>query len=144
MPQSAQSSDSIGRLPVNRLSLKRRKNLLPRRFRRQMFCGATFCSIVGFDRPAVFEQSLLEKKKNHLPVDSGDKCFAMPRSARSRSSIGRLPVNRLFLKRRKNPHPSRFKRQMFCGDTFCSSVGLDRPAVFEQSLLEKKKKSPSQ
>jgi hypothetical protein len=33
---------------------------------------------------------------------------------------------------------------MFCDDTFCSSVGLDRPAVFEQSLLEKKKKSPSQ
>ena len=32
---------------------------------------------------------------------------------------------------------------MFCGDTFCSIVGLGMQAVFEQSLLEKKKKSPS-
>ena len=28
-----------------------------------MFCGATFCSIVGFDRPAASEASVLEKKK---------------------------------------------------------------------------------
>jgi hypothetical protein len=47
-----------------------------------MFCDATFCSIVGFDWPAVFEVSLLEKKKN--------------------------------------PLPSRFRRQMFCDATFCS------------------------
>ena len=33
---------------------------------------------------------------------------------------------------------------MFCGATFCSVVGLDRPAASEQSLLEKKKKSSSQ
>ena len=33
---------------------------------------------------------------------------------------------------------------MFCGDTFCLIVGLDRPAVFEPSLHQKKKKSPSQ
>ena len=32
---------------------------------------------------------------------------------------------------------------MFCDDTFCSSVGLDRPSVSGPSLLEKKKKSPS-
>ena len=32
---------------------------------------------------------------------------------------------------------------MFCDVTFCSIVGLDMPAVFEPSLLEKKKKSPS-
>jgi hypothetical protein len=32
---------------------------------------------------------------------------------------------------------------MFCGDTFCSIVGLDRSAASEPSLLEKKKKSPS-
>ena len=28
-----------------------------------MFCGDTFCMIVGFDRPAVSGPSLLEKKK---------------------------------------------------------------------------------
>jgi hypothetical protein len=32
---------------------------------------------------------------------------------------------------------------MFCGATFCSTVVRDRPAASEQSLLEKKKKSPS-
>ena len=32
---------------------------------------------------------------------------------------------------------------MFCGATFWSIVGLDRPAVSEPSLLEKKKKYPS-
>ena len=32
---------------------------------------------------------------------------------------------------------------MSCYATFCSSVVFDRPAVFEHSLLEKKKKSPS-
>jgi hypothetical protein len=31
-----------------------------------MFCGATFCSIVGLDMPAVCEASLLEKKKKNL------------------------------------------------------------------------------
>ena len=31
-----------------------------------MFCDATFWSIVVFDRPAVFEPSLLEKKKKNL------------------------------------------------------------------------------
>ena len=144
MTHSARLWDSIGQLSLNTLFLKRRKNPLHSGFRRQMFCGATFCSIVGFDRPAVFEQPLLEKKKNHLPVDSRDKCFAMPRSGRLCSSIGCLQVNRLSLKRRKNPLPSRFRRQMFCGATFWSIVGLDRPAVFEHSLLEKKKKSPSQ
>ena len=28
-----------------------------------MFCGATFCSIVGLDMPAASEPSLLQKKK---------------------------------------------------------------------------------
>ena len=33
---------------------------------------------------------------------------------------------------------------MFCDATFCLIVGLDMPAVFERSLLPKKKKSLSQ
>ena len=67
-PHSVQSWAWISRLPVKRLSLKRRKNPLHSGFRRQMFCDATFWSIVFFDRPAASEPSLLEKKKNPLLI----------------------------------------------------------------------------
>jgi hypothetical protein len=104
-----------------------------------MFCDATFCAFVGFDRPAVFEVSLLKRRKITFSGHSGDNCFAMPHSARSWNSVGQLSLKCLFFKRRKNPLTLTFRRQLFCDATFCSIVGFCWPAVRVVSFLQKKK-----
>ena len=72
----------------------------------------------GFRLSSHVNRLSFKRRKIIFLVHSGDKCFAEARSVSKRFSFGQ-PCEPSLLQRKKNQLPSTFRRQMFCGATFC-------------------------